>query len=43
VLLEEVPLAKSFLSKRSVLYPRLAASTAIPRPEAPPPIIITSH
>ena len=32
---EDVPLAKSYFSNNTVLYPRDAASTAIPSPEAP--------
>jgi len=43
VLLLDVPFAKSDCSSNKVLNPRLAASTAIPKPVAPPPIIIRSH
>ena len=39
----EVPFAKSDCSNNKVFSPRLAASTAMPKPVAPPPIIIRSH
>ena len=35
--------AKSYCSSNKVLYPRLAASMAVPRPEAPPPMIRISQ
>src|SRR5947207_4424802 len=39
----EVALAKSLWSTSNVRYPRAAASTAVPRPVAPPPITRTSQ
>jgi hypothetical protein len=38
-----VPFAKSSASIRMVENPREAASTAAPRPVAPPPIMSISH
>jgi hypothetical protein len=43
VLREDVPFAKSNFSTSRVLNPLEAASTAIPRPVAPPPIMQMSH
>src|SRR4030095_12025761 len=43
VLRDEVPFAKSYFSNNTVLYPLEAASTAMPNPVAPPPIMQISH
>lgn len=43
VLREEVPFAKSNFSTNRVLNPLVAASTAIPKPVAPPPMMQMSH
>jgi len=43
VLLDDVPLEKSYFSIKSVLCPLEAESIAAPIPDAPPPIITISH
>jgi hypothetical protein len=43
VLLDDVPLQKSYFSSNTTEYPLEEASKAQPSPEAPPPIIIKSY